>query len=88
MKVFVYEDDDSGKMETSSVTSVFVDVMFKVKSCIVQVLYIYMCVCFFLSQGYSVEQKRAVFFKFVELFHDQNFPQELKAKVCMIVCYL
>lgn len=33
-------------------------------------------------QGYSVEQKRAVFFKFVELFHDQNFPQELKAKVC------
>jgi len=32
-------------------------------------------------QGYSVEQKRAVFFKFVELFHDQNFPQELKAKV-------
>ena len=29
-----------------------------------------------------MEQKRAVFFKFVELFHDQNFPQELKAKVC------
>lgn len=35
-----------------------------------------------LFKGYSVEQKRAVFFKFVELFHDQNFPQELKAKVC------
>ena len=30
-----------------------------------------------------MEQKRAVFFKFVELFHDQNFPQELKAKVCI-----
>jgi len=38
-----------------------------------------------LFQGYSVEQKRAVFFKFVELFHDQNFPQELKAKVCITV---
>ena len=35
-------------------------------------------------QSYSVEQKRAVFFKFVELFHDQNFPQELKAKVRLL----
>ncbi|XP_078376381.1 transformation/transcription domain-associated protein-like isoform X4 [Oculina patagonica] len=37
------------------------------------------------AKGYSVEQKRAVFFKFVELFHDQNFPQELKAKALQYV---
>lgn len=36
-------------------------------------------------QGYTVEQKRIVFFKFVELFHDQNFPQELKAKVLFTI---
>lgn len=38
-------------------------------------------ICFFLLQNYTVEQKRNVFFKFVELFQDQNFPQELKAMV-------
>ena len=32
-----------------------------------------------------MEQKRIVFFKFVELFHDQNFPQELKAKVLFTI---
>ncbi|XP_068742186.1 transformation/transcription domain-associated protein-like isoform X1 [Montipora capricornis] len=37
------------------------------------------------AKSYSVEQKRAVFFKFVELFHDQNFPQELKAKALQYV---
>ncbi|CAH3023319.1 unnamed protein product [Porites evermanni] len=37
------------------------------------------------AKGYSVEQKRAVFFKFVALFHDQNFPQELKAKALQYV---
>ena len=47
-------------------------------------LFIYFCFLIFTPffyQGYTVEQKRIVFFKFVELFHDQNFPQELKAKV-------
>ncbi|RMX56332.1 hypothetical protein pdam_00004482 [Pocillopora damicornis] len=37
------------------------------------------------AKGYTVEQKRIVFFKFVELFHDQNFPQELKAKVLFTI---
>lgn len=37
------------------------------------------------AKGYTVEQKRIVFFKFVELFHDQNFPQELKAKALQYV---
>ena len=61
MKVFVYEDDDSGKMGTSSVTSVFVDVMFKVKSCIVQVLYIYICVCVFFISGLLSGAKESCF---------------------------
>ena len=39
------------------------------------------CVNFLPIQNYTVEQKRTVFFKFVQLFHDLNFPQELKAKV-------
>ena len=30
---------------------------------------------------YSIPEKRAVFFKFVELFTDAEFPQELKGKV-------
>ncbi|XP_077979126.1 transformation/transcription domain-associated protein-like [Glandiceps talaboti] len=37
------------------------------------------------AQGYSVEQKRVVFFKFVDLFRDQNFPQVLKAKALQYV---
>ncbi|XP_030846194.1 transformation/transcription domain-associated protein [Strongylocentrotus purpuratus] len=37
------------------------------------------------AQGYSVEQKRHIFFKFVELFHDKSFPQELKAKALQYV---
>ncbi|XP_070565955.1 transformation/transcription domain-associated protein-like isoform X2 [Ptychodera flava] len=37
------------------------------------------------AQGYSVEQKRAVFFKFVDLFRDQSFPQVLKAKALQYV---
>ena len=32
-----------------------------------------------------MEQKRHVFFKFVELFHDKNFPQDLKAKALQYV---
>ena len=51
-------------------------------------LFIYFCFLIFTSffhQGYTVEQKRIVFFKFVELFHDQNFPQELKAKVLFTI---
>uniref|UniRef100_UPI00359021B0 transformation/transcription domain-associated protein-like n=1 Tax=Myxine glutinosa TaxID=7769 RepID=UPI00359021B0 len=34
-----------------------------------------------LPRQYSVQQKRALFFKFVEIFHDSSFPEELKAKV-------
>ena len=34
-----------------------------------------------LFQTYSVDWKRNAFFKFVEVFHDNNWPQELKAKV-------
>ena len=33
------------------------------------------------TKGYSIEQKRAVFFKLVEVFGNQDYPQELKAKV-------
>ena len=33
---------------------------------------------------YSIAEKRAVFFKFVELFGDTEFPQELKGKVCTV----
>lgn len=50
--------------------------------------YLFIFVFLFLPlfhQGYTVEQKRIVFFKFVELFHDQNFPQELKAKVLFTI---
>ena len=32
-----------------------------------------------------MEQKRHVFFKFVELFHDKVFPQDLKAKALQFV---
>ena len=37
---------------------------------------------------YSIPEKRAVFFKFVELFTDADFPQELKGKVFIsqLVC--
>lgn len=50
-------------------------------------LYLFLFSYFYLlfHQGYTVEQKRIVFFKFVELFHDQNFPQELKAKVLFTI---
>ena len=51
-------------------------------------IYLFIFVFLFLllfHQGYTVEQKRIVFFKFVELFHDQNFPQELKAKVLFTI---
>ncbi len=34
---------------------------------------------------YPIAEKRAVFFKFVELFTDTEFPQELKGKVGTIV---
>ncbi len=34
-----------------------------------------------MSQGYTIAQKRVVFFKFVEVFQTQDYPQELKAKV-------
>ncbi|XP_046847243.1 transformation/transcription domain-associated protein-like isoform X2 [Xenia sp. Carnegie-2017] len=34
---------------------------------------------------YSVEQKRAVFFKFVDIVHDENFPQDLTAKVLQYI---
>ncbi|XP_077870553.1 transformation/transcription domain-associated protein [Saccoglossus kowalevskii] len=37
------------------------------------------------AQGYSIEQKRAVFFKFVDLFRDQTFTQVLKAKALQYV---
>ncbi|XP_033101198.1 transformation/transcription domain-associated protein-like isoform X1 [Anneissia japonica] len=37
------------------------------------------------AQGYSVNQKRQVFLKFVELFHDQNFPQILKGKALQFI---
>ncbi|XP_072179557.1 transformation/transcription domain-associated protein-like [Diadema setosum] len=37
------------------------------------------------AQGYTFEQKRHIFFKFVELFHDKVFPQELKAKALQYV---
>lgn len=50
-------------------------------------IYLFLFSYFYLlfHQGYTVEQKRIVFFKFVELFHDQNFPQELKAKVLFTI---
>ena len=35
----------------------------------------------FSFKNYTVEQKRAVFFKFVDIVHDENFPQDLTAKV-------
>ncbi|XP_014681160.1 PREDICTED: transformation/transcription domain-associated protein-like [Priapulus caudatus] len=39
------------------------------------------------AHDYPVEWKRKAFFKFVEIFHDQNFPQTLKAKIlqCVII---
>lgn len=39
-------------------------------------------------QTYPVEWKRKAFFKFVDIFHDSQWPQELKAKVSshIIVC--
>lgn len=39
------------------------------------------------AHEYPVEWKRKAFFKFVEIFHDQNFPQNLKAKIlqCVII---
>ena len=39
-------------------------------------------VCLYIIlQGHSVEWKRKAFFKFVDIFHDTNWPQELKARV-------
>ena len=38
---------------------------------------------FILFQTYTVKWKRSAFFKFVEIFHDGNWPQDLKAKVSM-----
>uniref|UniRef100_T1JAK1 Transformation/transcription domain-associated protein n=1 Tax=Strigamia maritima TaxID=126957 RepID=T1JAK1_STRMM len=37
------------------------------------------------AHSYSVEWKRMAFFKFVELFHDQTFPQDLKAKILQYI---
>ncbi|KAI0213609.1 Transformation/transcription domain-associated protein [Lamellibrachia satsuma] len=34
-----------------------------------------------IAQTYSVDWKRKAFFKFVEIFHDQGWPQTLKAKI-------
>ncbi|XP_048245320.1 transformation/transcription domain-associated protein-like isoform X4 [Haliotis rufescens] len=39
---------------------------------------------------YDIEWKRKAFFKFVDVFHDQNWPQELKAKILqhvLIPCF-
>lgn len=36
-------------------------------------------------QTYNVEWKRRAFFKFVEVFHDASWPQDLKAKVLQYV---
>ena len=35
------------------------------------------------AKDYTIEQKRALFFKFVEIFSQQEYTQELKAKVCV-----
>ncbi|XP_048580263.1 transformation/transcription domain-associated protein isoform X2 [Nematostella vectensis] len=37
------------------------------------------------AKGYTVKQKRHVFFSFVDLFVEQSFPQELKAKALQYV---
>lgn len=37
------------------------------------------------ANNYTVEWKRKAFFKFVELFHDNSFPQELKAKILQYI---
>ncbi|XP_023232044.1 transformation/transcription domain-associated protein-like [Centruroides sculpturatus] len=37
------------------------------------------------ANNYTVEWKRMAFFKFVELFHDNSFPQELKAKILQYI---
>ena len=34
------------------------------------------------TKNFTIKEKRAIFFKFVEVFGNQDFPQELKAKVC------
>ena len=33
------------------------------------------------ARGYSIPQKRKVFFSFVEVYGNQDYPQELKAKI-------
>ena len=33
------------------------------------------------TKSFTIKEKRAIFFKFVEVFGNQDFPQELKAKV-------
>ena len=38
------------------------------------------------SKGYSIAQKRTVFFKFVEVFGLPDYPHELKAKVLGTAC--
>ncbi|XP_028408078.1 transformation/transcription domain-associated protein-like isoform X2 [Dendronephthya gigantea] len=37
------------------------------------------------AKNYTVEQKRAVFFKFVDIVHDENFPQDLTAKALQYI---
>ncbi|KAK7109588.1 transformation/transcription domain-associated protein-like isoform X2 [Littorina saxatilis] len=37
------------------------------------------------ASTYSVEWKRQAFFKFVEVFHDATYPQELKAKILQYI---
>jgi transformation/transcription domain-associated protein len=37
------------------------------------------------SQGYSIEERRQIFFKFVELFCDSSFPDEVKAKALQFI---
>ena len=36
-------------------------------------------------QTYAVEWKRKAFFKFVDIFHDGNWQQDLKAKILQFV---
>ncbi|XP_074658755.1 transformation/transcription domain-associated protein-like [Tubulanus polymorphus] len=37
------------------------------------------------ANTYVVEWKRKAFFKFVDIFHDQNWPQDLKAKILQYI---
>ena len=49
-----------------------------------QMITLFHLVSFFTLQTFTAEWKRKAFFKFVSVFHDQSWPQELKAKVLLI----